>query len=221
MRAVVLFSGGQDSTVCLYWAMANYDEVFPLTITYGQKHEVEVEAARTIVDLCGLTTNHEIIHIPYVLRGGHLLETKSYARGKVADTWVPYRNMLFLTIALNRAVILSDGKDVCDVITGVNQTDYSGYPDCREEFIRAMEKTGFVASERFIRIIPPLIHMSKKEIVQTGVLLEGCMDALAYSHTCYNGESPPCGTCPACILREKGFREAKVKDPLVQRFTHA
>lgn len=217
-KALVLFSGGQDSTVCLYWAKENFNEVHPLVIFYGQNHKVEIDAALKIATDAEVSKNTELIELPpHTLMGGTLLNQKSEAKGSIADTWVPYRNMLFLVLAFNRALI----KGCNFIITGVNAVDYSGYPDCRLAFIDAIEYTAKKASEKFISIQTPLIDMSKKEIVELGLTLPGCMEALAYSHTCYNGQVPPCGECPACKLRAKGFFEAGVKDPLIERLTNA
>lgn len=218
-KAVVLFSGGQDSTVCLYWAMENFDEVYPLVINYGQKHVVEISSAIKIIQMTRLEDNAEFLRLPMnILKGGTLLNQESQATGSIADTWVPYRNMLFLTIALNRALV-HGGNSV--VVTGVNTVDYSGYPDCREDFIDIMQNAAFEASEKNIEIVAPLIYYSKSGIVKIGAGLDGCMEALAYSHTCYNGQVPPCGECNSCILRAKGFAEAGVKDPLIERLTNA
>lgn len=218
-KAVVLFSGGQDSTVCLYWAIENFDEVYPLVINYGQKHMVEITSAIKIIQMAGLENNAEFLRLPMnILKGGTLLNQESQASGSIADTWIPYRNMLFLTIALNRALVLGE---LSAVVTGVNAVDYSGYPDCREVFISSMFEAGIEASEKVIDIITPLIYYSKSEIVKIGASLEGCMEALAYSHTCYNGQVPPCGECNSCILRAKGFEEAGIKDPLIERLTNA
>jgi len=217
--AVILFSGGQDSTVCLYWAMQEYEEVYPLVISYGHKHLVEFSAAMKIVEMAGLLPNTEFLTLPVTtLKGGTLLGQKSQATGSIADTWVPYRNMLFLTLAFNRAILIGP---YTDIVTGVNAIDYSGYPDCRPDFIDSMECTAREASEKTLEIKTPLLFMSKKEIVYLGCTFQGCMEALAYSHTCYNGKTPPCGECNSCILRAKGFAEAGVKDPLIERLTYA
>lgn len=209
-RAIVLFSGGQDSTVCLYWAKQIFEEVHPLIINYGQKHDIELDSASNIVVLAELIDFTEFVFFPKI-KGGKLLGQESKATGTVADTWVPYRNMLFLTLALNHAV----AKDCQAVVVGVNSVDYSGYPDCRKEFIEAFEKTAELASEKEIKVLTPLITLSKKEIVELGTSIPGCMEALAYSHTCYNGVYPPCGECASCKLRAEGFKQAGVEDPLI------
>lgn len=209
-RAIVLFSGGQDSTVCLYWAKQIFEEVHPLIINYGQKHDIELDSASHIVVLAELIDFTEFVFFPKI-KGGKLLGQESKATGTVADTWVPYRNMLFLTLALNHAV----AKDCQAVVIGVNSVDYSGYPDCRKEFIEAFEKTAELASEKEIKVLTPLITLSKKEIVELGTLIPGCMEALAYSHTCYNGVYPPCGECASCKLRAEGFKQAGIEDPLI------
>lgn len=214
--AIVLFSGGQDSTVCLHYALQHYKRVLPITIVYGQAHAIELLSVQKICEMNYLV--QETINLGFgILRGGTLLSDMSMAQGEIADTWVPYRNMLFLTIALNRAIKWRDSV----VIIGVNSVDYSGYPDCRGEFIDSIIKTGFLASETYIPIETPLLHLSKSEIVQLGRALPGCMESLAWSHTCYKGSVPPCGECPACVLREKGFADAGVPDPLIERLKNA
>lgn len=216
-KAIVLFSGGQDSTVCLYWAKKYYKDVLALNIFYGQKHWVECNAASKIALIAGVKM--EILSLnTEILKGGSILGVAvKHTNPNIAASWVPLRNQLFLTIAFNRAIVYKADA----VITGVNAIDYSGYPDCRAEFIRSIEKASFLASEISIPIETPLIGMSKKEIVEEGTRLEGCMEALAYSHTCYKGEVPPCCECPACTLRAKGFAEAGIKDPLIERIKNA
>jgi 7-cyano-7-deazaguanine synthase len=217
--AVVLFSGGQDSTVCLYYAKEYFGEVYALNIFYGQKHLVECSSAAKITYMANVKLEH--VSLPgNTLKGGSIVgigKAVETDNPEIADSWVPLRNMLFLTIAINRAIVL--GFDT--VITGVNAIDYSGYPDCRPEFIETCGKAAFIGSEKFVFIDTPLIGLSKADIVKKMFYYDGCPEAMAFSHTCYRGEVPPCGECPACILRAKGFAEAGIKDPLIERLKNA
>jgi 7-cyano-7-deazaguanine synthase len=223
-KALVVLSGGQDSTTCLYWALnnPNYSDVRTITFDYGQKHSVEIEAAQKIANLAGV--ENEIINIRDTLKGTSPLVNKDFEVEKYKDadslpgglekTFVPSRNMLFLTIASNRAYI----HDCSAIITGVSQEDFGGYPDCRQTFIDSMEKTFLTGLEKPIKIVTPLIDLNKKQTVELAVKLDGCMNALYFSHTCYEGEHPvPCGKCHACLLRQKGFDEAGVIDPIQER----
>jgi len=231
IKALVVLSGGQDSTTCLYWAMREFDgRVHALTFDYGQRHKAEVNCAMKIMDNLhknnpGLHLNHEIVYLgDGILKGTSPLvnqheQVEMYADaqslpGGIEKTFVPMRNTLFLTVAANRAVVAG-----CDVIvTGVSQEDYGGYPDCRREFIELFENTINSSLDGVARleIEAPLLYKTKKETVELAMELPGCMDALAYSHTCYKGENPPCGVCHACLLRAKGFAEAGVIDPLLR-----
>jgi 7-cyano-7-deazaguanine synthase len=223
-KCVVLFSGGQDSTTCLYWAKKHFEEVHAVTINYGQKHSLELESAKKIVELAGIAS-HEIINVGSILGGTSPLVNPNYEveqykdveslPGGVEDTFVPGRNIFFLTIVANKAVCL----DAANIVIGVSEEDFGGYADCREVFIVRMEKalnSGLFGEEGppvlFIRA--PLIHLDKKETVELAQKLPGCMGALKYSHTCYTGEFPPCGKCHACILRENGFKQAGLVDPI-------
>ena len=126
------------------------------------------------------------------------------------NTFVPGRNLIFLTYAAAYAY----QRDIHHLVTGVAQTDYSGYPDCREETIAALQQAIRLGMESDVEIHTPLMHRSKKETVELACGL-GALDAMALTHTCYNGERPPCGQCPACELRAKGFAEAGIEDPLL------
>lgn len=218
-NALVVFSGGQDSTTCLYWARERFSSILALTFDYGQRHYRELESAKQISRLAGV--NHETIDVGSIFAGlspltDRSLTVQSFAPdaplpGGLADTFVPGRNILFLTIAANRAYVAG-----CDsLIIGVAQQDYGGYPDCREDFISKMELAVSSGLDRKVQIIAPLMDLTKAETVALAKSLPGCMDALALSTTCYNGAFPPCGTCHSCILRQRGFAEAGVVDPLV------
>lgn len=224
-KAIVLLSGGQDSTTCLFWALTMFDEVRAVSLVYGQRHAAEIEAARTIANVAKV--EHNVVHLPVLgeLSDSDLVrnETAINADGGRPDmtmpqglptSFVPGRNALFLTVAAAYAV----KHDARDIVTGVCQTDYSGYPDCRREFIDAQERALTLAmpsSAGPIRIHTPLMYMTKAETVRLALRLPDCWEALRYSLTCYNGKRPGCGTCPACALRAKGFAEANEQDPAI------
>ena len=127
------------------------------------------------------------------------------------NTFVPGRNLIFLTFAAAFAY----QRSIENLVTGVAQTDYSGYPDCREKTIQSLQESIRLGMESAVRIHTPLMNLSKQETVELAVEL-GALGAMALTHTCYNGERPPCGQCPACVLRAKGFADAGVADPLVE-----
>ena len=211
-KALVVLSGGQDSATCLFWALNRYREVKGITFAYGQVHERELDCARTLASRAGI--GHTVIPLDIfrelgvssLVKGG----SPAAANG-LPDTFVPGRNILFLTYAAVRAY--NDG--IHDIITGVSQVDYSGYPDCREETVRSCERTLSLGMDFDFRIITPLIHLSKAETVALA-RKEGCFDMLRFTHTCYKGTFPPCGECNACVLRAKGFLKAGCEDPLLR-----
>lgn len=219
----MVFSGGQDSTTCLYWAKKQWSEIYTVTFDYGQKHKIELDAARKICELAGVA--FDLVKVPQVLRStspltDHSQDLDKYGsisefKAGVQATFVPGRNILFLTLAANIAM----HHDCKHIVIGVCEEDYGGYYDCRSEFIQAMQKSlnqGLFGSDEGIVIHTPLMHLTKAETVKLAVDLgEECMHALSYSHTCYAGTFPPCGHCHACLLRERGFMEAGVEDPLI------
>jgi len=215
--AVVLLSGGQDSTTCLYWAKERFDRLYALTFDYGQRHRIELDAACTIARMAGVA-EHRILRMGELeeLGGSALLSDipiqETGGRGNLPNTFVPGRNLLFLTLAAAWAYQL----ECHDLVGGMCQTDYSGYPDCRRATIDALEAAIRLGMEWEIRIHTPLMFLTKAQSVKLAVEV-GAMNALAYSHTCYEGRFPPCGVCPACRLRAKGFEEAGVEDPLLIR----
>lgn len=229
-KAVVVFSGGQDSTTCLYFAKYLGLEVHAVTINYGQRHYREIDAAYYIADLAGVET-HEVVALGEgVLKGtsplvNRIAELEQYEDhqslpGGLEKTFVPMRNQLFLTIAANRACVL--GTNV--LFTGVCQEDYGGYPDCRRNFINLFESTSSLGTftgedglPEALHVFTPLMHLSKAESVELATLIPGCYNALAYSHTSYDGRYPPTGQDHATLLRAKGFVEAGIPDPLVLR----
>ena len=213
--AVVVLSGGQDSTTCLYWALEHFDPslVEALTFDYGQRHRIELDCARDVADYAGVA--HTVLPInTFAALGGNALTDDDIAVAPMPEeglpnTFVPGRNLVFLTFAAAFAY----QRDISNVVTGVAQTDYSGYPDCRESTLIALERALSLGMEFDFQLHTPLMNLSKKETVEMAINL-GAMSAMALTHTCYEGQRPPCGRCPACELRARGFAEAGVEDPL-------
>lgn len=229
--ALVILSGGQDSTTVLFLALQTYDRVHALTIDYGQRHSREIEAAQNVWGVArgwfDNTGEHEVVKLPSgILKSTSPLvdvsqQVAQYVDadalpGGVEKTFVPMRNTLFLTLAANRAIAL--GAE--NVLTGICEEDYGGYPDCRSEYLTAMQDAVDRSTDGLqarVRFYAPLMHLSKKQIAKLGARLDSCGYALAWSHTCYKGETPPCGQCHACLLRARGFAEAGLEDPLLKR----
>jgi 7-cyano-7-deazaguanine synthase len=217
-RALVLLSGGQDSTTCLYWAIDRFGagQVSAISFDYGQRHRIELDSAARIADEAGI--DHTCLPIDtFAALGGDALTDASVdvasgvdKKSGLPNTFVPGRNLIFITYA----AALAWRRGIGNLVTGVAQTDYSGYPDCRAETIAALQQAIQLGMESEITILAPLRELSKKQTVEMAHEL-GCLDAMALTHTCYNGERPPCGECAACKLRAKGFAEAGVDDPLV------
>jgi 7-cyano-7-deazaguanine synthase len=217
-KALVVLSGGQDSTTCLYWAIDRFGRanVSSITFDYGQKHRIELECARNVAADTGVPN----VCLPidtFAALGGDALTDAAIAVSDAADaetelpvTFVPGRNLIFMTFAAAYAY----RHDARHLVTGVAQTDYSGYPDCRETTMAALQEAISLGMDREFTIHTPLMHRSKKETVELAVQL-GALDAMALTHTCYNGRRPPCGECQACRLRARGFAEAGVRDPLL------
>lgn len=219
-NALIVLSGGQDSTTCLYWAIDTYgrDNVDTVTFNYGQRHSIELNCAKKVSDIAGVSNTVLPINTFSVLGGSALtdeidVKTDVDSKTNLPNTFVPGRNLIFLTYAAAFAY----QRDIHHLVTGVAQTDYSGYPDCREDTIQSLNKTINLGMEYDITIHTPLMQKSKKETVEMARDL-GALEAMAYTHTCYNGQQPPCGKCPACLLRAKGFEEAGIADPLAERF---
>jgi 7-cyano-7-deazaguanine synthase len=226
-KAMVVLSGGQDSTTCLFWAKANFDEVCAITFDYGQKHSIELEAAAKIAHIADV--EHEIVCVPQILRSrspltnpNEELETyKNYEEmdsiigDRVELTFVPMRNAFFLTLAANYAL----EKDCYALVTGVCEQDNANYPDCRLQFIQKQEETinEALGLNNEFHIFTPLINLTKAQIILLSKQYEDCWQALSYSHTCYAGKYPPCGECHSCVLRAQGFKEAEEIDPLIKR----
>jgi 7-cyano-7-deazaguanine synthase len=226
VRAVVLLSGGLDSYTAAAVARSEGYELYALTVQYGQRHVREVEAARAVARALGVTRHLELAVDLRAIGGSALTaaapaidiprdrDPADHPGAGIPSTYVPARNTILLSLALGWA----EAIDSRDLVLGVNAVDYSGYPDCRPEFVRAFEALANLATRAGVegvrfRVHTPLIAMTKAAIVRRGVAL-----GLDYglTHSCYDPapDGRPCGRCDSCILRAKGFREAGVIDPL-------
>ncbi|MBD3726285.1 MAG: 7-cyano-7-deazaguanine synthase QueC [Moraxella osloensis] len=226
-NAVVLLSGGLDSVTCLYWAKANYANVTAVSFNYGQRHNSELNAAKKIAATAQV--NHRIIDIDLAQLGGSALTDASLVvpdakqtdfsdnqhNDSIPITYVPARNTIFLSYALALAEVTQSNA----IVIGVNAVDYSGYPDCRPEYIEAFEKMANLATKagvmgNHLHIATPLLHLSKAEIIKLGVSL-GVDYALTVS--CYRADSEgrACGNCDSCYLRQQGFLQAEIDDPTI------
>jgi 7-cyano-7-deazaguanine synthase len=222
--SLVVFSGGQDSTTCLFWARKRFGghAVEAVTFDYGQRHRIELDCAIKIA--ADANVPHSVLPIDTfsVLGGSSLTDSKigvevnSGETANLPNTFVPGRNIIFLTFA----AALAFKKGIKHLVAGVAQTDYSGYPDCREETIAVLEQTINLGMGTHIQIHTPLMHLSKAETVRLARDV-GALEVMADTHTCYRGQRPPCGECPACVLRAKGFEEAGIYDPLVAQVAKA
>lgn len=207
-KAIVVFSGGQDSTTCLFWALKHYDEVEAVTFYYKQRHSDEVEVAKEIAR--ELEIEHHIVDVSIIneltqnaLTNGNMNIETDEETG-LPNTFVPGRNVLFLTLA----DIIAYQKQADTIITGVCETDYSGYPDCRHDFVVALNGALNLGLDKYIQIETPLMWLDKKE---TWALADE-LGQLEYIRdntiTCYNGvKGMGCGECPACKLRRRGLEE--------------
>jgi 7-cyano-7-deazaguanine synthase len=235
-KAIVVLSGGQDSTTCLMMAVMQHgqDKVHAVSFDYGQRHHIELESAANVAKLCGVS--HEVIAVRDILGGTSPLtdnkqpleqyenaeQMEAIIGDRVEKTFVPMRNALFLTIAANRAVV--HGATL--IYTGVCEADNANYPDCRERFIEHQEgtinealglnETPITQRPGYIEIITPLMHMSKAQSIAAMDRLGG-LPLLAFTHTAYDGQYPPVGNDHATLLRAQGFEKAGLPDPLVVR----
>jgi len=220
-KAVCLISGGLDSAVVAFIAKKKGYELYALTFRYGQRHTKELLCAKKIAKEVGVK-DHIILNIDLQKFGGSSLLSSSARQIKnhalkdigktIPSTYVPARNTVFLSLALAYA----DAIDAVAIFIGVNAVDYSAYPDCRPNYIRAYQYLANLATKRgvegkTIRINAPLLHLSKAEIIKEGVKLNV---PFTTTWSCYRGDAEACGRCDSCRLRLKGFQEAKIKDPI-------
>lgn len=235
-KALVVLSGGQDSSTCLFWAVKQYgvDNVSAVTFDYNQRHLIEIDAAKTVAQLAGVYARHEVVSLGPILKSTSPLTDPNQALEQYTDfqsmdetigdriekTFVPMRNALFLTLAANRAAV----QGAHYIVTGVCQADNANYPDCRIDFIIVQQGainralgTDIGEDGRHITIDTPLMNMSKAQSIQLAMSIKGAYSALAYTHTAYDGQFPPTGKDHATILRAHGFEEAGVPDPLILR----
>ncbi len=221
--ALILTSGGLDSTTCLAMAADEGYKLYSLTFDYGQRHRIELEKTRLIAEYFDVQ-KHLVIKFDMRLIGGSVLtgpgtvpvcEKEDDSHDEIPSTYVPARNLIFLSFGLAWAETLN----IQDIFIGVNAVDYSGYPDCRPEFVSSFEKTANLALKDAvenrikIRIHTPLMYMSKAEIIKTGTALG--VD-YGMTHSCYDPseKGKSCGVCDSCRLRLKGFRDAGMTDPV-------
>ena len=213
-KAIILLSGGLDSTTVLAIAKSEGFGLYAMSFDYGQRHREELDAAKQIADSYGVV-RHEVVEIDMRTFGGSALtddvevpkdRTDDEIGSGIPTTYVPARNTIFLSFALAWADVL----EIEDIYIGVNALDYSGYPDCRPEYVKAYEAMANLATRRKVRIQTPLINLTKHEIICIGRRL-----GVDYSQTvtCYDPRGGACGRCDACRLRRKGFRMAGMTDP--------
>lgn len=222
-KAVILLSGGLDSTTVMAIARSNGYEIYGLSFRYGQRHVLELEAARRVAGALK-AKEHLVMDLDLAKIGGSALtgdidvpkgRDEGEMKGEIPVTYVPARNTIFLSHALAWAEVLG----ASDIFIGVNAIDYSGYPDCRPEYIEAFERMANLATkagvegQTRVRIRAPLINMTKTDIIRKGIELG--VD-YGMTHSCYDPspEGMPCGRCDSCLLRKKGFRETGITDPV-------
>jgi len=218
-KAVVLLSGGIDSSTTLYYALNKGYLCRVLVFNYSQRHVREINSAKKIASLAGV--DYLVLKLNFPWRGSALLDKNAKIplgkedRKEIPSTYVPARNIIFLSYALSYAESIS----ASEIFIGANAVDYSGYPDCRPQFIKAFQKMALVGTKagvegKGIKISAPLIKMKKSEIIKLGAKLGVPYE---YTWSCYRGGKIPCGRCDSCILRKKGFKEAGLEDPLWKR----
>ncbi len=222
-KALCILSGGQDSTTCTAIACQQFEEVYAITFNYGQRHLIELDSAIAIANAFSLAS-HEIIELGPVLIGTSPLvsdipleqyQSTEDLPGGVEPTFVPGRNILFLTLAANRAAVLG----ISDIFIGVCETDFAGYYDCRQAFVDAMATAmseGVWGNPDAFMIHTPLMQLTKAESVKLAVEVLGdrFVPIFEQTHTCYAGIKGGCGKCHACLIRDRGFIQAGVTDPI-------
>ena len=214
-KALVVFSGGQDSTTCLFWAMKHFDVVEAITFDYGQRHRIELQVAEEFCKKYNIPQMVVPISSIQKLGGNSLTSDKIGVPNEVPkeglpNTFVPGRNIIFLTIA----AAYGYQRGITDLVTGVGETDYSGYPDCREDFMRSLEKTLYLGTEKLYTIHRPLMFRDKAGVWRLADELGKLDEVVRLTHTCYRGDHTTChewgygcGECPACKLRKAGFEK--------------
>ncbi|QLE85660.1 7-cyano-7-deazaguanine synthase QueC [Shewanella sp. Scap07] len=224
-KVVVVFSGGQDSTTCLVQALTQYDEVHAITFDYGQRHRQEIEVAKTLGQQLGLKS-HKVLDVTMLnelaisaLTRDDIPVSNELMDNGLPNTFVPGRNILFLTLAGIYAYQIGAQA----VITGVCETDFSGYPDCRDSFIKAMQSALEQGMDRKLALVTPLMWLNKAETWALADKYQQLPLVRDQTLTCYNGIiGSGCGTCPACLLRQKGLddylnNQAQVMQQLEQK----
>jgi 7-cyano-7-deazaguanine synthase len=220
-RAVVLLSGGLDSATAAAWAKAEGRDLYALSFDYGQRHRKEIARAKAVAKALG-AREHKVLRVPLGQLGGSALTDRripvpkapakvSAIGSRIPSTYVPARNTVFLALALGYA----ESTGASAIVIGANALDYSGYPDCRPEYLAAFERMANLATKagvegRTVKVLAPLLHMTKRDIVQAARDLDA---PIGLTWSCYRGGRTPCGTCESCVLRAKGFAEAGVPDP--------
>ncbi len=219
-KAVVLLSGGLDSATTLYVAVRKGFKAYALVVDYGQRHSRELKSALEVARFALVPFEKITIALPW--KGSSLLDEKMvlprggrHGKDSIPSTYVPARNTIFLSFALSYAESLGCG----DIFIGANAVDYSGYPDCRPAYLAAFNRMALLGTKRgargkSIEVHAPLLHLKKSEIISLGVKL-GVPYHLTWS--CYSGGKRVCGRCDSCVLRAKGFEEAGLEDPALQR----
>lgn len=225
-KALIVISGGLDSAVCSAWAASKFDELTFVSFDYGQRHFKELDSAFKIACLFEeKSVGHYTYEVPVLMHSptSPLTNLSKEVREdsgnpRLASTFVPGRNLIFLTQASSIAI----ARGIFNVVTGVCQTDEAGYPDCRQKTISALNQAIYLGNEELCKdsgfmIHTPLMYLTKAETIELGRSLPMGQEAIDLSWTCYEGGERPCGKCPACIERLKGFHALAIKDPILER----
>jgi len=215
--ALVMLSGGQDSATCLAIAFERFNKLFTVSFDYGQKHKMELVYSRVLSKKAKAEKHFEIPlpSLSLVSKSSSLINKNISTSGQhlidknLPSSFLPNRNFIMLGLAASLAYELN----TTNIFTGVCQTDYNGYPDCRNNTIEAIEKAISLSLNKKFTIYAPLMYKTKAETIITMSILKR-MDWYVSTHTCYEGVRPPCNKCPACLAREKGFKESGFEDPL-------